>query len=389
MNMTVIQQVDCYTPEPVGVKDILIAGAEIIAIEDEITVGLEGVSYVDGTGKIAIPGLIDNHVHIMGGGGENGFASRTPELMLSEVIRAGVTTVVGVIGTDGTTRVMPSLIAKAKGLEEEGISAFVHTGNYQVPVRTCTGSITDDIILIDSIIGCGEVAISDHRASQPTAPELARIAAEARIGGMLSGKAGIVNVHIGDGKDGLQLIREVIEETDIPISQFLPTHINRNPALFEEGIRFAQSGGYVDFTTSTTPQFLDDGEVAAALAVKQMLDENVPLELMTMSSDAQGSLPAFNKKGELAGFNVAPIASLFESFKELVQTHNVPLEQAIQVVSTNPARILKLKKKGVLAPGMDADLLLLDGQDFLITDVFAKGRQMMANQEVTVKALFE
>ncbi len=115
-NWTLIKNVNCYTPKPVGMKDILIAGGKITAIEDNITLSLKEDNIIDGRGKTAIPGLIDHHVHIMGGGGEGGFRTRTPELKLSEAVNAGVTTIVGVIGTDGTTRVMPDLIAKARGV---------------------------------------------------------------------------------------------------------------------------------------------------------------------------------------------------------------------------------------------------------------------------------
>ncbi|MBA2875881.1 amidohydrolase family protein [Thermaerobacillus caldiproteolyticus] len=162
------------------------------------------------------PGFIDSHIHIIGGGGEGGDKTRTPELTLTGAT-AGMTTIVGVIGTDGTTRTMPDLIAKAHALEEEGISCYVHTGSYQVPVKMLTEKIEDDLILIDNIIDVGEIAIADHRSSQPTWQEMTKIAAAARIGGLLSGKAGIVNVHVGDSQSKLKVLEEVVEYTDIPI----------------------------------------------------------------------------------------------------------------------------------------------------------------------------
>ena len=165
--MYLIKNIHVYAPEDVGIKDVLV-DEKIIKIGDNLPVIEEyDVEVIDGTGKILVPGFIDCHVHILGGGGEGGARTRTPEIMLSDITTAGVTTVVGCLGTDGTTRTMTNLLAKAKGLEEEGISTYVYTGSYQVPVKTLTGSVTDDIILFDKIIGCGEIAISDHLSRFP------------------------------------------------------------------------------------------------------------------------------------------------------------------------------------------------------------------------------
>ena len=140
--MYLIKNIHVYAPEDIGIKDVLI-DEKIIKIGDNLPVIEEyDVEVIDGTGKILVPGFIDCHVHILGGGGEGGARTRTPEIMLSDITTAGVTTVVGCLGTDGTTRTMTNLLAKAKGLEEEGISTYVYTGSYQVPVKTLTGSVT-------------------------------------------------------------------------------------------------------------------------------------------------------------------------------------------------------------------------------------------------------
>ena len=235
--MLLLKNADVYTPAAAGRADILAAGGRILRIEPGIQLPSAYVDEVDASGLIAVPGFIDGHVHMTGGGGEGGFATRTPELMLSDAIRGGVTTVVGCLGTDGVTRTPAGLLAKAKALDEEGLSTFIYTGHYGVPVQTLTGSIERDLLLIDKVIGVGEVALSDHRSDQPTFDEFARLAAEARRGGILSGKAGVVNVHMGDGRRGLAMLRRIIEETEIPVTQFLPTHIGRNPGALRGGHR--------------------------------------------------------------------------------------------------------------------------------------------------------
>ncbi|WP_404406024.1 beta-aspartyl-peptidase [Jeotgalibacillus malaysiensis] len=389
--ITLIKNADVYNPDPLGFKDILIADKRIAAIEDHIDLPPQtpGLTVIEADGKIAVPGFIDSHVHIIGGGGEGSYRTRTPELQLTDATLGGVTTLVGVIGTDGTTRTMPSLIAKARALDEEGITCYVHTGSYQVPVKTLTGKIEDDLMLIDRVIGAGEIAIADHRSSQPTVQELAKIASAARIGGMLSGKAGIVNIHVGDSYDHLSLIEQVVETTDIPIKQFYPTHINRNSHLFESGIEYAKKGGYVDFTTSTIPKFLDEGEVKAAAALKRMLEAGVDPSLITFTSDGQASLPDFDKNGELIGLQLGKVSSLFKAVHESITAEGLELSAAISVITKNPAKILKLSQKGEIAAGKDADIVLLDQRNFQIDSVFAMGKPMVMNNKAVVKGTFE
>ncbi len=391
--LILIRNGEVYAPEYLGQKDILIVNDKIGFVEDHIEVP-EGffsqqIQVIEADGKIAVPGFIDSHVHIIGGGGEGSFKTRTPEIKLTDATLAGITTLIGVIGTDGTTRTMTSLVAKAKALEEEGITCFVQTGSYQVPVKTLTGRIEDDIILVDRIIGAGEIAIADHRSSQPTVEELAKIGAAARNGGILSGKAGIVNVHIGDSKDCLKLLEEVVERTDLPIKQFYPTHINRNPHVFKAGIKYAKKGGYVDFTTSTIPQFLHEGEIRCSRGLKRMLDEGVPIEQITFTSDAQGSLPDFSPDGELKGLKIGKVSSLFAAAQEAVLKEGIPLETALKVITSNPAQILKLKGKGLIGAGFDGDIVLLDKESLEIRDVFAKGKMMVEERKAIVKGTFE
>ena len=392
--ITIIRNVNVYKPEPIGKRDVLLLGDKIAAVEDKIDIDLNGlveVEEIDGTGKILTPGFIDCHVHILGGGGEGGFSTRTPEATLTGFTTAGVTTVVGTLGTDGVARDMSALVAKAKGLEEEGITTFVYTGSYRIPVRTLTGDIMKDIMFIDKVIGIGEVAISDHRSSQPTFEEFIRAAADARVAGMLSGKAGIVNIHVGDGKRKLEFLFRAVEETEIPITQFLPTHINRNPELFEEGIEYAKKGGYIDFTASEDPEFWEkhDGEVRFSKGLRRILEEGISLDNFTLTSDGQGSLPIFNERKEYIGLGVGKSTSLLVGIKDCVFNENIPLEIALRAVTCNPARILKLKGKGRIERDFDADLCLLDEKTFDIDTVIAKGRIMVENGKPIVFGTFE
>ncbi len=389
--MKLIQGAAVYAPEYLGVQDVLIEGSRIRKIADKIPVAeAYEVQVIDGNGMLLFPGFIDGHVHILGGGGEGGYHTRTPEIMLTDITSGGVTTVVGCLGTDGTTRTMASLLAKARGLEEEGITAYIYTGSYQVPVRTLTGSIVDDLILIDKVIGCGEIALSDHRSSQPTCEEFARIVGDTRVGGILSGKAGLVNIHMGDGERMLSCLRYVVKNTEIPPSNMLPTHINRSTRLLKDGMDYAKTlGGYVDLTTSSDPDYLEEDEVKASTGLKFLLEQGVPEHQITFSSDGQGSMPIFDRDGNFLGLGVGKVTSLYREVRDAILKEKVDITQALRTVTANPAALLKLTRKGRIAVGCDADLVLVRQEDLQIHTVLAKGRRMVQNGASVRKGTFE
>jgi len=387
--LLLIKNADVYAPEPGGRCDLLIGGGKILRMEQDIRLPRKYCEVIEARNLKAVPGFIDGHVHIMGGGGEGGFATRTPDLPLTDAIQGGVTTVVGCLGTDGYTRTMAGLLAKAKGLDEEGLSTFVYSGSYGLPLRTLMPSLEEDLLFVDKVIGAGEVALSDHRSNQPTFEAFAQMVATARRGGMLSGKAGIVNVHLGDGPRGLDFLRRIIAETELSAHQMLPTHINRNPRLFEEGIAYAKGGGFVDFTTSTLASYLEEGEIPCAKALRLMLEAGVDPGQITFTSDGQGSLPDWDRNGRLQDISVGRVTSLYPAVRQAVLEEGLPLETALRVITANPARILKLKTKGRLAPGMDADLVLLDPRDLDIRTVIAKGRLLMKSGKLMTKGMFQ
>lgn len=390
----IIRNARVYQPEYAGVKDILILGDKIAAVGENLKADFGGAlkaEEINGEGMAAVPGFIDSHEHILGGGGEGGFHTRTPEAGLKDLTMNGITTVVGCIGTDGVGRDMTALLAKAHGLENEGVTTYTYTGAYQVPVPTLTGSLMKDIMMLDKVIGVGEVAISDHRSSQPSFEEFARIAADARVAGMLSGKAGIVNVHLGDSPRKLDLILKVVRNTEIPASQFLPTHVNRNAALFDECLEFAKDGGTIDFTGNEDIDYWETicDEVRVCKGIRRLLDMGISSDRFTISSDGQGSMPVFNAKGEYQGIGIGKASCLLKEVRECVQKENIPLETAVKGITSNPAAILKLNGKGHIKPGFDADICLLTEEGLKLDTVIARGRIMVEKGKQTVFGTFE
>ena len=371
-----------YSPEQEGARDLLVAGDRIARITAHLDVpkGLD-VEIVDAEGQLIVPGFVDLHVHLIGGGGEDGPTSRVPEIALSELTHAGITTVVGVLGTDNVTRGPEALLAKVKALRQEGISAYMYTGSYHLPSVTITGSVKRDIALIEEVIGV-KIAIADHRGSQVTFDELARLASEARLGGMLGKKAGIVHAHVGRGQRGLGLIFDVVEKTEIPVGQFLPTHIAKNAPLLEQAVEFAKRGGTIDITAH-------DDENQTVSLIKELLDSGIDLANVTISSDGNGSMPRFNDQGELIGMATGNVASLGEVLRNLVNSNVLSLSDTLRLITSNPADRLGLSDhKGRIQEGADADLVILD-EDLRVDQVFAKGQLMVDEGNAVVKGTFE
>ena len=363
MTLTLIRDANLYSPQPLGTRHILIGGGRILWIGDEqleLPVPLRSVSRViDAAGRVTIPGLIDGHVHVTGGGGEAGFRTRVPAVPLSRFTSVGITTVVGLLGTDDVARGPGELLATVYALREEGLNAYGYAGGYHVPPATLTGSVRGDLVFVEALIGIGEVAISDHRSSQPTLDELLRIASECHVAGVMTGKAGVLHLHLGDGTRGLELVREALRTSELPPRVFNPTHVNRRRALFDEALELARQGSTVDITAFP----VEEGEDAYAAdeALERYLAAGAPADRVTISSDAGGCLPCFDAEGRVTHMDVGSSGALLETLRAAL-ARGLALEAVLPALTTNPAKLLRLARKGTLAPGNDADLVVLDEQ---------------------------
>jgi beta-aspartyl-dipeptidase (metallo-type) len=262
----------------------------------------------------------------------------------------------------------------------------MYTGAYQVPTPTITGDVGKDIATIEEIIGVGEIAISDHRTSFPTTEELIRLTEHARVGGMLGGKAGIVNIHMGDAQNPFQPIYDAVAKSELKFTQFIPTHINRNDYIFEDAKVYGKKG-YVDITASSYPYF-PQYEIKPSKAIVELLKAGVPLENITMTSDACGSLPDFDEKGNLIKLEMGYPKSILTEMTDAVKNEGLPLEQALKVITSNIADALKLKQKGRVEVGKDADVVLFDNS-FTICHMIAMGNIMVKDKKMLRKGSYE
>ncbi|MEK4029049.1 beta-aspartyl-peptidase [Pseudobacillus sp. FSL P4-0506] len=385
--LKVIKQTNVYSPEYAGEKDVLIAGDKIIKIDDDIIISGIDVEIINGKHTICIPGLIDRHVHITGGGGEGGFSSSTPEVQLGSLIRNGISTVVGLLGTNDIGRNSKSLLSKAKSLNEEGMNAYILTGGYGYPPSTLTGDVREDIMFFQEVLGL-KLAIEDHRSSYVTKEELKRLASHVRVASMLSGKKGFIHLHMGTGKNHYNTLYEILYETDLPISLFSPTHINRSEDLLEASIEYANRGGLVDITSNINTK-KKGSRLSAAQALKYLLDHGVAISQITVSSDANGSMPVFNKTGELEGLEVAGFEPTIQALKELVNEQGLSMEDALKPFTITPAKGIGVYPfRGTIAEQSYADIVLMD-ENMEIRDVWVNGVPFMRDYQLLKKGAFE
>ena len=379
--MLLIKNTNLYSPQSLGKKDILISNGKVVAIDDEIVNHSVFSKVWDAKGAITTPGFIDQHIHVIGAGGKHGFASMTPQLHLGDLINCGTTTVVGLLGTDGSTRSIKTLFSKTQALNQEGITAYMYTGYYGLDKVYLMNSLQEDMIYIDSVIGC-KIAISDIRSSYPSALELLRLLRNVRVGGMLAGKKGILHLHLGALSSKMDLLFEIIENYEFPIEHISPTHVGRTKELFDQAITFAKMGGMIDITTGAS-KYTDPYK-----SVLYALDNNVSIDNITFSSDGNAGLDKLDKNNNLVGFKSAPFDKNFEEVINLHKHGGVPLEDAIKLITSNPAKNLGLKNKGEVKVNSDADLCFLNS-DLELNTVMANGKFMMKDGELVVKGSFE
>lgn len=376
-----LRNLHIYTPEEYGRGDILVCGEKIAAIAPRLDIRGLDIETVDGDGLVATPGFIDQHVHIIGGGGQTGYFSLAPEVPLSRLLACGTTTVVGLLGTDGFVKQLPALYAKTKALCMDGISAYMLTGYYGLPTPTLTASVAEDMIYIDKVIGC-KIAMSDDRSSHPTEQELLRIIQQVRLGGFTSAKGGVMHVHLGALSGGIDLLLKIAREYPSLIGYISPTHMGRTHDLFLQGVEFARMGGLIDISTGGT-KYCEPWE-----SVIEGLEAGVPIDRMTFSSDGNAGV---RRKNPLTGedsYSVAPLHRNLEQTLRLISDGGLSPSDALKLITVNPARNMKLRGKGRIETGFDADIALFD-EDWNLQGLYARGTEMMREGKVLRKGNFE
>jgi beta-aspartyl-dipeptidase (metallo-type) len=366
--LTLIEHGEIYAPEPLGRVPLLLGFDRVASVGRVERSQIEGldleIDYINASGCVVTPGLIDPHEHLAGGSAEDGFSTQTPEIHASEIVSAGITTVVGVLGSD-TTMISPSgLLSKVKALKEEGLNAFMWTGGYNLPPTSVTESVRSDLLYIEEVIGAGELAIADRRSTDPSAAELARLVSDVYVAGTISRKAGRTHFHVGETDRRLSTIREMLDDFDVNPDSLYLTHIERTEKLMDEAIEVVRRGAWAD---------IDVVEEDLAKWLPYYLEHGGDPERLTLSSDAYLTSPV----------------NLIGQLRALVLEHGWPLERVLPFVTTNAARVLKLdREKGRIAPGMSADLVVMRRESLEIVELIAKGRRLVRGGRVALRERF-
>ena len=378
--MYLVKNATLYTPKMAGTGDILVCGSTIAAVDANVTASLPDLEILDATGCIVTPGFIDQHIHLLGGGGDEGPSSRVPEITVSQLAACGTTTVVGVCGFDTLTKTMPALLAKVHALKQEGLSAWMYSGSYAFPPTTLTRSVSEDIFLVPEVLGI-KIAFADRNAFFPTPDELLRLLGEIRGSGLIAGKTAVLHLHMGGLPDGFTTLSTLIDRGVAP-AHIRPTHCARFAETFDTELDFMRRGGVIDLT-SGVGCFTSIAEV-----LRRIASENIPTRNVTMSTDGVGRVPRYDGNGNITGFRVAPASANLAAVREAVMRDTMPLEDILPLVTANVARHLNLQGKGRIAPGMDADLCFFD-RDLTLRHVMAMGRFVLRDGVVLAKSMFE
>lgn len=377
--MLLIKNAKVYSPDFIGTKDILTGGGRILAIKDKIESSVLFDEW-DAQGKITTPGIIDQHIHIIGAGGKHGFSSITPEIMVDGLASCGTTTVVGLLGTDGSTKGVKPLYAKCKALDQEGITAYMFTGYFGLDPMHITNNVQDEMIFIDKVIGC-KIAIADVRSSYPTDLELLRILRQVRVGGLIAKKKGILHIHLGGLSSKIDNLLRIVKDYEFPIKHISPTHMGRTKDLFEEALIFSKMGGMVDISTGGT-NYAEPYKI-----LLYGLEKGADINTFTFSSDGNAGLDKLDENGNLIGFRKAPFELNVIQAKKLVNEGNLSITDAFKTITLNPAINLGLNHKGRIKENCDADLCFFD-EELNLTDVIAMGKHLVKDQNVLIKPSF-
>ncbi|EGA90628.1 adenine deaminase [Planococcus donghaensis MPA1U2] len=306
-----------------------------IAISDGIIIGIghyEGIYEIDASGKYIAPGLIDAHVHI-----ESSMV--TPQQFAQVVLPHGVTTVV----TD------PHEIANVSG-----------TAGLEFMLKDAESTLLDIKFMLPS---CVPSTSFENAGAQLTAEDLAPFLQRDHVLGLAEVMDFPAVMRADEAMLDKLLLSEQIDghaagltELDINVYGTAGILTDHECVTKEEMLIRLERGMYV---------MLREGSVAKNLeTLLEGVTEQNAHRCLFCTDDKH--LDDLIEEGSI-DFNV----------RTAIKQGIAPIT-AISMASFNAAQCFGLRQKGAIAPGYDADFLLLDSLDEFTISAVYKGGQVAA-----------
>ena len=323
----------------------------------------EDTLLIDAKGAYVIPGLIDTHIHGIKGYGTEDGTEKSILKMSEALVQYGVTSFIPTLYTSSREKMLKSIKAvvsamgKEKGAHILGMhleGPFISKERLGVQPEDAVSPV--DLKLMEEFLN----AAQGHIINMTVAPELKgmrELALYAISNGIIL-QAGHTNATYAQMIEAMQA--RIFHVTHLFNAMSRMHH--RDPGVV----------GAVLIHPELSCEVIADGihinpEIIKFLLSCKSLDK-VVLVTDSLKPTKQTKKPlmangdevylnkCFYRKSDDAIAGSA--LTMIDSVKNIV-SYGLHLEQAVHMASTNPARIMKQDHLGVVAPGYDADLVIL------------------------------
>lgn len=331
------------------------------------------VKIIDAQEAYVAPGFIDTHIHGIGGYSTDD-ADYKSILKMSEVLaKDGITSFIPTISASPEKELYAKMkaILKAIGKEKGAHILGMHLeGPFLSPERI-GGQLASGISPVDMKYMQKIYAVSKGKIINMTvAPELKNMRELALycVGKGIILQAGHTNATYDQMVEGMQA--NIMHVTHL-FNAMRPLHHRDPGAVGAALIHPEMSCEIIGDGIHVNPHLISLLMKSKPLSQLVLISDALKPAKTVLSEDSELYFDkCFHRKSD--GVIVGSAISLLDGFKNLV-SFGIPREKAIRMASGNPAQIMKQNTKGIIAPGYDADLIIID-KDFNIIQTVINGK---------------
>jgi N-acetylglucosamine-6-phosphate deacetylase len=374
MQPIVIHADRAFTPfEEISDAFVVVHGSKISAIGPRGKVELpRGVREINAGGRTIVPGFVDVHIH--GAGGHD----------VMEGTREALEIITATIAAHGTTSLVATTVTASEKETRDSVAGIAHfiLNTSQYPTRELSAEMLG-IHFEGPFISPARRGVHPAKWIVPPSRELlAQLLAEARGTALILTLApelpGALELISAARQAGLVLSLGHTDATYEQAQAAIEAGASHAAHVYNAMRPFSHRGtgviGAVLTSSKVSAELIADGVHVDEAAMRMLVELKTPERVILVSDgisatgmpDGKYHLGMFevkvsagvarNAEGKLAGSTL----TLDRALRNIVAL-GVPLLSAIQMVTANPARQIGLgARKGVLAPGADADLVFLD-----------------------------